>query len=116
MGRVELLYTCIANLVRELSRDGRYDLIDNLKEYEDPNNRNRVIYHDRRTSNNDKLQKLIDDATALLPKCKEEYEYTDDYQLLLRALGDQSNKEQNSPNVYSIKIETTPSGIIRDNG
>lgn len=93
MGRVELLYTCIANLVRELSRDGRYDLIDNLKEYEDPNNRNRVIYHDRRTSNNDKLQKLIDDATALLPKCKEEYEYIDDYQLLLRALGDQSNKE-----------------------
>ena len=93
MGRVELLYTCIANLVRELSHDGRYDLIDNLKDYEDPNNRNRVVYHDQSTSNNDKLQKLIDDATDLLPKCKEEYENTDEYQLLLRAIGDQTKDD-----------------------
>ena len=93
MGRVELLYTCIANLVRELSHDGRYDIIDNLRDYENPNNRNRVVYHDQSTSNNDKLQKLIDDATDLLPKCKEEYENTDEYQLLLRAINDQSKDD-----------------------
>lgn len=99
MGRVELLYTCIANLVRALSHDGRYDLIDNLRDYENPNNRNRVVYHDRNTSNNDKLQKLIDDATDLLPKCKEEYENTDEYQLLLRAIGEQTKDDGNGKRI-----------------
>ena len=103
MGRVELLYTCIANLVRELSSDGRYDLIDNLRDYENPNNRNRIVYHDQITSNNDKLQKLIDDATDLLPKCKEYYESTDEYQLLLRAIGDQSKDDGDGKRIPKTK-------------
>lgn len=93
MGRLELLYTCIANLVREIARDGQTALIEGLKDYEDPNNRNRVVYHDRSTPQNEKIQKIINDAVSLLPKCKDEYEQTDDYQLLQRAIDEQTKAD-----------------------
>lgn len=114
MGRVELMYTCIANLVRTLSHDGRYDLIDNLKDYEDPNNRNRVIYHDQDTSNHDKLQKLIDDATSLLPKCKDDYENTNDYQLLLRAISDQTKSNGNGKAIPKNKEDGMSPDILQN--
>lgn len=72
MGRLELLYTCLANLVREIARNGQAKLIEGLTDYEDPNNRNRVVYHDRSTSQEEKIQKIIDDAVSLLPKGKED--------------------------------------------
>ncbi len=114
MGRVELLYTCISNLVRELARDGRHDLIDNLKDYEDPNNRNRVVYHDKNTSNSDKLQKLIDDAGSLLPKCRDEYGNTDDYQLLLRAVNEQTKDDGNGKLLPKSKDDGMPSDILQN--
>lgn len=30
MGRLELLYTCLANLVREIARDGQTNLLEGL--------------------------------------------------------------------------------------
>lgn len=114
MGRVELLYTCIANLVRKLSQDSNCNLIDNLRNYEDPNNRNRVVYHDKITSNNDKLQKLINDATNLLPKCKEEYENTDEYQLLLRALNEHSKDTGNGKRIPKNKEDGMTPDILQN--
>lgn len=114
MGRVELLYTCIANFVKELSHDGRYDLIDNLRNYEDPNNRNRVVYHDQKTSNNDKLQKLINDATDLLPKCKEEYESTNKYQLLQRAIEEQTKDGGNGRRIPKSKADGMTPDVLQN--
>ena len=73
MGRLELLYTCLANLVKELHRDGKLELLEGLEHYADPNDRNRVVYHDQDTPQSGRLQKIIDDACALLPKCGEDY-------------------------------------------
>ena len=93
MGRLELLYTCLANLVREIAHDGQTELLEGLNDYKDPNNRNRVVYHDRLTPQNEKIQKIINDAVSLLPKCKDEYGQTDDYQLLQRAIEEQTKKD-----------------------
>lgn len=68
MGRLELLYTCLSNLVKELHRDGKLELLEGLEHYADPNDRNRVVYHDQDTPQSGRLQKIIDDACALLPK------------------------------------------------
>ena len=57
MGRLELLYTCLANLVKELHRDGKLELLEGLEHYADPNDRNRVVYHDQDTPQSDRLQK-----------------------------------------------------------
>ena len=43
MGRLELLYTCLSNLVKELHRDGKIEMLEGLEHYADPNDRNRVV-------------------------------------------------------------------------
>ena len=107
MGRLELLYTCLANLVHEIARNGQ----TNLLEGEDPNNRNRVVYHDKSTPQNEKIQKIINDAIALLPKCKDEYEQTDDYQLLQRAVNEQTKKDDKGNCIPKSKEDSMSSDI-----
>lgn len=36
MGRLELVYTCLSNLVKEIHRGGRLELIEGLEHYADP--------------------------------------------------------------------------------
>ena len=70
IGWVELLYTCLSNFVPEVPKDGNNALLNGLNDYNNPDNRNRIIYHDRPTIQSEKLQKIIDDAVSFLPKCK----------------------------------------------
>lgn len=95
MGRLELLYTCLSNLVKELHNDGREELLKSLEHYKDPNDRNKVVYHDAGTPQSERLQKVIDDAVELLPKCAEDYSDTTDYQLLERAINEQTKDDGN---------------------
>ena len=114
MGRLELLYTCLANLVHELARDGQTNLLEGLKDYEDPNNRNRVVYHDQFTPQNEKIQKIINDAVALLPKCKDEYEQTDDYQLLQRAINEQTKNDDKGNRIPKTKEDGMSPDILQN--
>ena len=47
LGRMELLYTCVADLVSFLYRTGMDDLLGGMEHYYDPNDYNRVIYHSK---------------------------------------------------------------------
>lgn len=114
MGRVELLYTCLSNLVHEVSKDGNDTLLDGLNDYNNPDNRNCVIYHDRSTAQSEKLQKIIDDAVSFLPKCKEGYEHTDDYQLLLRAINEQTKDGDDGRRIPKTKEDGMPSDILQN--
>ena len=114
MSRVELLYTCISNLVKMISKDGRKDLIKGLEHYADPNDRNRVIYHDTKTSMKDKFQKVIDDASLLIPKCEDEYSETEAYQLLLRAIGEQTKDDGKGGRTAKQKGEGMDSTILQN--
>ncbi|MBR1856993.1 MAG: transposase [Oribacterium sp.] len=99
MGRVELLYTCLSNLVKEIHRDGKPELLEGLEHYANDNDRNAVIYHDQKTPQAEKLQKIIDDASSLLPKCAKEYADTEDYELLERAILEQTKKDDDGHNI-----------------
>ena len=37
MSRLELIYTCVSNLVCTIDRDGAHDLVKGFEEYLDPN-------------------------------------------------------------------------------
>lgn len=113
MGRVELLYTCLANLVHELAKENRFDLLEGLEDYNNPNNRNQVIYHDTDTPQDQKLRRIIQDAVSLLPKCKEEYGHTDDYQLLERAIHEQT-KDDNGTRIPKTKDDGMQSDILQN--
>ena len=99
MGRLELLYTCLAKLVKELQRDGRAELIEGYEHYTDPNDRNVIIYHEKDTPYADRLQKVIDDACELLPKCTQDYADTEEYLLLERAITEQTRKDDDGHNI-----------------
>ena len=114
MGRLELLYTCLANLVREIARDGQTELLEGLNDYEDPNNRNRVVYHDQSTPRNEKIQKVINDAVSLLPKCKDEYGQTDDYQLLQRAIEEQTKNDDKGNRIPKAKEDGMTPDILQN--
>ena len=114
MGRLELLYTCLANLVREIARDGQKELLEGLHDYEDTNHRNRVIYHDQSTPQNEKIQKVINDAVTLLPKCKDEYGQTDDYQLLERAIDEQTKNDDKGNRVPKTKEDGMTPDILQN--
>lgn len=114
MGRLELLYTCLSNLVRELHRDGRVDLTDGVEHYAEANDRNKVLYHDSDTPQNIRLQKVIDDASALLPKCEEDYGDTEEYQLLERAIQEQTRKDDNGKNIPREKGDGMTSSSLQN--
>lgn len=97
MGRLELLYTCLANLVKRIKEDGRQDLLEGLEHYAEANDANKVLYHDRSTPTEERLQTVIDDASALLPKCQDQYHDTVEYQLLERAVNEQTKDDDSNP-------------------
>ncbi len=114
MGRLELLYTCLSNLVKLLARDGKAELLDGYEHYAEPDDRNRVVYHDKDIPLADRLQKVIDDAVLLLPKCKDEYEGTEDYQLLERAICEQTKKDDNGRSIPKGKGEGMNSSSLQN--
>lgn len=93
MGRLELLYTCISSLVKRIQKDGSLDLPAVFNHYAEANDRNRVVYHDSDLPQAKRLQTVISDAAQLLPLCKEDYEQTKEYQLLERALNEQTKDD-----------------------
>jgi len=95
MGRLELLYTCLSNLVKRISRDGRAELVKGFEHYADSDDRNRIVYYQKDIPVKERLQTVINDAVKLLPLCKADYKDTEDYQLLLRAVSEQTKDDGN---------------------
>jgi len=114
MGRLELLYTCLANLVQAIHKNGGNDLLEGLEHYWDPNDRNKVIYHDKEAPQSEKLQEIIDDACELLPKCEEEYGNTADYQLLERAINEQTKPSDDGGNIPKTKDDDMDSSVMQN--
>lgn len=114
MGRLELLYTCLSNLIITLKRDGYPEMPKGLETYADPNNRNRVVYYEKNISQSERLQKVIDDAAKILPLCRTEYEYLDDYQLLLRALNEQTKENGTGKRIPKDKEDDMDSTVLQN--
>lgn len=114
MGRLELLYTCLSNLIRRIDRDGRLELLDGLETYVDSNNRNRVVYYEKDIPQSERIQKVIDDASRLLPNCKSDYEQTQDYQLLLRAIEEQTKKDDKGGHIPKTKTDGMDSTVLQN--
>ena len=114
MGRLELLYTCLSNLVKELHRDGKVELLEGLEHYADPNDRNRIIYHDQDIPQVERLQEVIDDAVKLLPKCADEYADSEDYQLLERAIREQTKQDDDGNHIPKGKGDGMDSSSLQN--
>ncbi len=88
MGRLELLYTCVANLAKEMAKTR--EIPEHLRHYTEADDRNRVIYHNHSEETSAKIEAVLKDAATLKELCGMDYDDSSSYQLLLRVLKEQA--------------------------
>ena len=92
MGRLELLYTCVANLAKEMAKT--HEIPEYLRHYTEADDRNRVIYHNHSEETSVKIEAVLKDAAALKELCGADYDDSSSYQLLLRVLKEQAVQKE----------------------
>lgn len=68
MSRLEVLYTCVTNMVKTVVRTGEEQQLKELEHYLDDEDRNKTIYHRKTEEISSRLQVVINDATLLMGK------------------------------------------------
>ena len=92
MGRLELLYTCVANLAKEMAKTR--EIPEHLRHYTETDDRNRVIYHNHSEETSAKIDTVLKDAATLKELCGSDYDDSSSYQLLLRVLKEQAVQKE----------------------
>lgn len=109
MSRLELLYTCVSNLVKEM-KNANIKMSAEYNHYADADDRNKVVYHNRAESSKRKIATILEDAKVLINLCDEDIEDSSAYKLLVRVLNEQTNiypngirllKDANDPSMNS---------------
>ena len=90
LSRAELIYTCIAKLVKYVNRDQHAILPESLKHYTDENDFNRIFYHERSSGISERMDELLKDAETLYDLTKTGYEDVTEYELFIRCFSEQS--------------------------
>ena len=75
---------CIAKLAMYVNKINASILPEDLKHYIDPNDFNRVIYHQRSTNADERMNQLLSDADKLLALCETEHNDSTEYDLFVR--------------------------------
>ena len=112
LGRMELLYTCVADLVSFLHRTGMDDLLGGMEHYYDPNDYNRVIYHSKSEDASDRIKQILADAEKLLVECEGACDESSAYQLLVRVLKEQTVVEESGARRLKTKEDGANNGSI----
>lgn len=89
LSRLELLYTCLANLINEMADNGLH-IPDELRHYTEKDDRNKVIYHNHSDETSEKIDVVLKDCKAILELCGENYEESSNYILFKRVLSEQT--------------------------
>lgn len=124
LSRMELIYTCISKLVVFLIKTGADKLPEQLGHYADPNDYNRIFYHQRNDDMETIIQTLLADSDSLLDFCGAGFEEATEYQLFARCLSDQTvvedgkrrlrTKEDGTMNSTALQNPSDPDATYRN--
>lgn len=124
LSRMELIYTCISKLVVFLIKNHPDKVVGPLKHYADPNDYNRIFYHQRNDDMEAMIQTLLADSGSLLDICKTDFEEATEYQLFVRCLSDQTvvenqkrrlrTKEDGTMNSSALQNPSDPDATYRN--
>lgn len=114
MSRLELLYTVVANLVKEIAKSNE-KIPEGLEHYVENDDRNRVIYHSKGGETDNRMTTVLKDAKTLKDYCEPRYAESVNYQLLVRALREQTvEKEDGEYRVRTKEDGGMNSGILQN--
>lgn len=114
MVRLELLYTCVANLAKEFSKAERR-LLEGLQHNINANDRNQILYHNHSDETADKISTVLSDAVTLKTLCGSDFDESSSYQLLLRVLKEQSVEMEDGSYRLRTKKDGGMNGCILQN-
>lgn len=124
LSRMELIYTCISKLVMYLSKNKQDVVPESFQHYADPNDYNRIFYHQRNDDMAAMIQTLLEDSNQLLELCKTDFDEAIEYQLFIRCLSDQTvveggkrrlrTKEDGTMNSSALQNPSDPDATYRN--
>lgn len=124
LSRMELIYTCISKLVMHLSKNKQDVVPESFKHYADPNDYNRIFYHQRNDDMDAVIQTLLEDSNQLLELYKADFDEAIEYQLFVRCLSDQTvvdggkrrlrTKEDGTMNSSALQNPSDPDATYRN--
>ena len=114
LSRMELIYTCISKLVVCLTKKHPDIISEQLKHYADPNDYNRIFYHQRNDDMETIIQTLLADSDCLLHLCKTDFEDVTEYQLFIRCLSDQNVVENEKRRMRTKEDDTMNSSALQN--
>ena len=98
MGRLELIYTCVSNLVGALAKSGEAGILPEcLLKYVEKSNKNTFCYQLNKDEVKPRLEEVTADALLLLEISSEIHDRYDEYRVLERLLGDQTENGELKP-------------------
>ena len=94
MARLEILYTCVSNMVKAVNSTGETGILSkNLMRYLDKEDENNRLYRITGEQVGTRLEEVASDAVKLLELCGEAYHDLKEYQLLKRVVEEQTIDE-----------------------
>ncbi len=90
LSRMELLYQCVSRMAVAVNKKDKDLLPDDLKHYTDPDDFNKVVYHQHSTDSEERIAQIIKDGETLLDLCKDTFSDTAEYELLVRCFSEQT--------------------------
>lgn len=106
MGRLELMYTCVSNLVKAHIKSGEGEALpERLMKYADESDKNAVCYRMDNEEARTRLEEVTADALLIYELSGELEGGYDEYQLLERMLANQTENGKLKPN-YQISPES----------
>ena len=113
MSRLELLYTCTANLVTACKKQGEA-IPEQLQHYLSSEDRNVVIYHNKSDETQDKITSVLADAVVLIELCGSKYDDLSEFQLMIRVLSEQTVQQEDGPYTHHQKGEGMNAGCLQN--
>ncbi|MBQ8996237.1 MAG: transposase [Oscillospiraceae bacterium] len=114
MSRLELLYTCVSNMVQELEK-ASVELPETLKHYTEKDDLNKVIYHAKSENVDTRIQTVLSEAKEVKELCGSDYDKSSNYQLLLRVLREQTNQDGEGNYILKEKADHAMNSQILQN-
>lgn len=114
LSRLELIYTCVANLVSLLYKNQEH-IPAGMEHYYEAEDRNKVIYHTRSMDVGEKMAAVLSDAALLLKKYEGSYDKISEYQLLLRVVSEQTTKDKSGTLTLKDKNDETMDSSLLQN-
>ena len=105
---VDLYHDCVKDLSSKIAK------VMNLNPYAEPNNYNKIFYHQRNDDMEQIIQKLLKDSDSLLAICGSEYEDLTEYQLFTRCLSDQTVVENDKRRLRTKEDGTMNSSALQN--